>query len=120
VKPFVKIHEVLRTDHRLEGISRAIYRELEQPPSDDPGPAATPPPGDDRVQVHAVVEMLHAVQNAWLAVNLDLHSDHPLDRGWMNVFRRWISSGILQAHWPAVRGEFSEGFVQPPNQLTMV
>jgi hypothetical protein len=30
----------------------------------------------------------------------------------MNVFRRWISSGIFQAHRPAVRVEFSEGFVR--------
>ena len=62
--------------------------------------------------VHAVVEMLQAVQNAWIAVNPDAYSDQPLNRGWMNVFRRWISSGIFQAHWPAVRGEFSEGFIR--------
>ena len=30
----------------------------------------------------------------------------------MNVFRRWVSSGIFQTHWPAVRGEFSEGFIR--------
>ena len=47
-----------------------------------------------------------------IAVNLDAYSDQPLNRGWMNVFRRWISSGIFHAHWPAVRGEFSEGFVR--------
>jgi hypothetical protein len=112
MKPFVKIHEALRTDPKLEGLSHELYRELEQPPSDGPGPAATPPPGDDRAHRHAVVEMLQAVQNAWIAVNLDVYSDQPLNRGWMNVFRRWISSGIFQAHWPAVRGEFSEGFIR--------
>lgn len=45
-------------------------------------------------------------------MNLDVYSDQPLNPGWMSVFRRWISSGVFQAHWPAVRGEFSEGFVR--------
>ena len=47
-----------------------------------------------------------------MSVSLDNYSDHPLNRGWMNVFRRWTSSRIFQTHWPAVRGEFSEGFVR--------
>ena len=112
MKPFVKIHEALRTDPKLEELSHKLYGELEQPGSDGPGPPATPPPGDDRAHRHAVIEMLQAVQNAWIALNLDAYSDQPLNRGWMNVFRRWVSSGIFQAHWPAVRGEFSEGFIR--------
>ena len=71
MKPFVKIHQALRTDPRLRGLSHELYRELEQPPIDGSGPAATPPTGDDRAHVHAVIEMLQAVQNAWIAVNLD-------------------------------------------------
>ena len=34
-----------------------------------------------------------------------------MNRGWMNVFRRWTTSSVFQDHWPALRGEFSEGFV---------
>ena len=56
--------------------------------------------------------MLQPEPSAWIAVNLDVYSDQPLNPGWMSVFRRWISSGVFQAHWPAVRGEFSEGFVR--------
>jgi hypothetical protein len=52
------------------------------------------------------------MENAWIGVNLESYSDHPLNRGWMNVFRRWTSSRTLQRHWPAIRGEFSEGFVR--------
>jgi hypothetical protein len=112
LKPFFKIHQALRTDPKLEGLSHQLYRELEQPPRDGPGAAATTPPGDDRSHVHAVIEMLQAVQSAWIAMNLDVNCDQPLNAGWMNVFRRWISSGIFQAYWPAVRGEFSEGFIR--------
>ena len=114
VKPFVKIHEALRTDPKLARLSQELYPERAQPAGAGAGtgPAGAPPPGDNRADVHAVVEMLQAMENAWIAVNLDAYSDHPLNRGWMNVFHRWIGSGIFHAHWPAVRGEFSEGFVR--------
>ena len=52
------------------------------------------------------------MENAWLAVDLEEFADHPMNRGWMNVFRRWTSSQAFQNYWPALRGEFSEGFVQ--------
>jgi len=112
MKPFVKIHQALRTDPKLAGLSHELYPELLQPPSDGPAHAPTTPQRDDRAAVHAVIEMLQAMENAWIAVNLDVYSDQPLNRGWMNVFRRWIGSGIFRTHWPAVRGEFSEGFVR--------
>jgi hypothetical protein len=113
MQPFVKIHQALRTDPKLQRLSHQLYRELQQqPPNDGPGPAATLPSGDDRAHVHAVIEMLQAVQSAWIAMNLDVYSDQPFNPGWMNIFRRWISSGVFQAHWPAVRGEFSEGFIR--------
>ncbi len=112
MKPFVKIHQALRTDPKLASLSHELYRKRGQPAGDGPGPATCPPPGDDRAHVHAIIEMLRAMENAWIAVNLDVYSDQPLNRGWMNVFRRWISSGIFQTHWPEVRGEFSDGFVR--------
>ncbi len=112
MKPFVKIHEALRTDPKLEGLSRELYPRRGQVASEGTPRAASAPSGDNRAHVHAVIEMLQAMENAWIALNLDDYSDHPLNRGWMNVFRRWISSDIFQAHWPTVRGEFSEGFVR--------
>jgi hypothetical protein len=112
VKPFVKVHEALRTDPKLEGLSRELYARRGLACQTGAPTEAIPSSGDDRADVHAVIQMLQAMENAWIAVDLDAYSDHPLNRGWMNVFRRWISSGSFHAHWPAVRGEFSEGFVR--------
>jgi hypothetical protein len=112
VKPFVKIHEALRTDPKLASLSHELYPKRGRLFGDGTGHLASPPMAEDRADVHAVVEMLQAMENAWLSVDLEGYSDHPLNRGWMNVFRRWISSDIFHAHWPAVRGEFSEGFVR--------
>ena len=112
VKPFVKIHEALRTDPNLASLSQELYSNRGKPASHGPPPAGSQPPLDDRAAVHAVIEMVQVMENAWIALNLDVYSDQPLNPGWMNVFRRWISSGVFQAHWPAVRGEFSEGFIR--------
>ncbi len=106
IRPFVAVQQALRTDPNLERLSLDLYPELAQV-------YRTPTPaGDPRAEMHAVLEMLQAMENAWVAVGLDAYSDHPLNRGWMNVFRRWTSSSVFQTHWPAVRGEFSEGFVR--------
>ena len=112
VKPFVEVHHALRTEANLERISHELYPELSNLAGGGSSPAPTPTPGAYRAEMHAVIEMLQAMENAWLSVDLDAHSDHPLNRGWMNVFRRWTSSSIFQTHWPAVRGEYSEGFVR--------
>jgi hypothetical protein len=112
MKRFHKIHEALRTDRKLARLSHELYPELVQRGGDGPGPTEAPPPGEDLSHVHAIIEMLQAMENAWIAVNLDAYADQPLIRGLMNGFRRWANSGIFRTHWPAVRGEFSEGFVQ--------
>lgn len=119
VKPFVGIHEALRDDGRLENLSHELYPEIRPrtgapatPGAAPAAPAAAAGSSPNRVEVHAVIQMLQAMENAWMAVNLESYSDHPLNRGWMNAFRRWTSSSVFQTYWPAVRGEFSEGFVR--------
>ncbi len=117
VKGFVDVHKDFRDDRKLDRIGRELYPELENMlgrPNNitaDQGERSHQP-GNENAEVHAVVQMLQVMENAWLALDLETYSDHPLNRGWMNVFRRWTSSGTLQRYWPTVRGEFSEGFVR--------
>jgi hypothetical protein len=119
VKGFVEVHKDFRGDTKLEQIGRELYPELERllaAPSDvtttNSNGEKSLRTGNESAEIHAVVQMLQVMENAWLGLNLDTYSDHPLNRGWMNVFRRWTSSGTLQRYWPTVRGEFSEGFVR--------
>ena len=35
--------------------------------------------------------------------DLERFGAHPLNRGWMNVFRRWSASGAFHRYWPALR-----------------
>lgn len=80
-------------------ISKQIYPEL------------TGNSDDDRKQLHLVCHMLQVLEDAWLTMNLGGYKEHPLNRGWLTVFRRWTSSDAVRQYWPMVRGEFSSPFV---------
>ncbi len=68
-----------------------------------------------------VAQMLQTMEIAWLRMQLGEFSEHPLNRGWMNVFRRWTNSEIVNRHWAALRGQFSQDFVQfCKNELKLV
>jgi hypothetical protein len=56
--------------------------------------------------------MLQVMENAWLRLRLGQYYEHPLNRGWMTVFRRWTNSEAFSKYWPCLRGEFSQEFVQ--------
>jgi len=62
-------------------------------------------------EVTTVGEMLQVMENAWLALRMENYRDHPMHRGWMNVFRRWSCSDIFQQLWPVFRGQFNRDFV---------
>jgi hypothetical protein len=52
------------------------------------------------------------MENAWLGVRLEGSYAHPLNRGWMSVFRRWANSEVFREHWLTLRGEYSQDFVR--------
>jgi hypothetical protein len=62
-------------------------------------------------EVTTVGAMLQTMENAWLALRMENYRDHPTNRGWMNVFRRWSCSDIFQQLWPVFRGQFNRDFV---------
>ena len=62
--------------------------------------------------LHMTAQMLQVMENAWLGIHLEGFHAHPLNRGWMSVFRRWSSSAAFQECWPFLRGEFGQDFVR--------
>jgi hypothetical protein len=87
------------------------------PAAQGPGAAVAPDgaqpsaAGQSCAEVHALLQMLQIMQNAWLSLNLDVHYAHPLNRGWMDVFYRWTNTPLFRRHWPVLRSEFARGFV---------
>ncbi len=58
-----------------------------------------------------ISQTLQVMEIAWAASELDEFHAHPLNRGWMNTFRRWTSSQTLHRYWPFLRAEYSKPFV---------
>jgi choline dehydrogenase len=108
VKPYIRLQTELRTDPNLGPFSRDLYSVLSTAP--------LPPPaghGDHaRAELHAVAQLLQIMENAYLAMHLDVYHEHPINSGWMTVFRRWSQSRTFLKYWPELRGEFSREFVK--------
>ena len=73
-------------------------------------PAPLPPPTME--ELRAVNQTLQVMEMTWAAMKLHSFHAHPLNRGWMNTFRRWTTSVQFQLCWPFLRGEYSRPFVQ--------
>jgi hypothetical protein len=56
--------------------------------------------------------MLQIMENTWLTLGLSKLSDLPMNRGWVNVFRRWADTPAFQALWPYLRPEYGAEFVR--------
>ena len=92
----------LRTDHELVPLSRAIYPELANPAPNDPGVP----------EIHAVAQLIQAMEAAWVDLQQSGFRDLPMNRGWMGVFRRWSGTPALRRLWPILRGEYRQDFVK--------
>jgi hypothetical protein len=80
-------------------------------PSPSPSPAAAPTVAD-RAEVHAVCRMLQMMEDAWISLGLKRYSALPMNRGWLNSFRRWTSTAAFQRLWPTLRSEYGSDFVE--------
>jgi GNAT superfamily N-acetyltransferase len=92
-----------------------LIRALEAAPAhpEAPPPGALPPEVNVSSADHAfVAQLLQLMENTWLDVHLDQHPAHPLNSGWMNLFRRWSQHPKLRLLWPLMRQEFSQEFVR--------
>ncbi len=63
------------------------------------------------MELTTVGQMLQVMENAWIALKMESRSDHPMNRGWMNIFRRWAGSETFQQMWPVFRGQFNRDFI---------
>jgi hypothetical protein len=63
-------------------------------------------------ELHAANQMIQVMEYAWLGVRMEGYPEHPINRGWMNVFRRCAHSALLHRYWPALRGGFHQEFVR--------
>jgi predicted acylesterase/phospholipase RssA len=113
-RAFMEVEQELRRDPSLRSFSRDLFPELSngQPETITQGAAPMPKPDTSIPELHMVCHMLQVMENAWLGLSLGKYHEHPLNRGWMNVFRRWTDSDAFSRYWPALRGQYGQEFVQ--------
>lgn len=96
----------VRTDDRLKHFTRDLYPELRV------WKGASKDDEQERREVLAVNQALNVLELAWLGIELDSHYAHPMNRGWVNAFRRWTTTETFQRYWPVLRAEYSKDFVR--------
>ena len=134
--------DVMRKDPRLESLNRAFYPELVAATSTDRNevesvlrtmPAEAPwavrewareilGPTLDRwlyqdgtvrmAELRAMAQLVDVMEAAWMRLKLNATHPEPLQRGWMNCFRRWTATKVFQRYWAILRPEYSSGFVR--------
>ena len=63
-------------------------------------------------EFRAVDQMMQLMELSFLGIDLDRYHAHPLNRGWMNTFRRWTATAAFQRYWPVLAGTYSKEFVE--------
>ena len=102
------LERLLRDDPDLLRYDLEIYPELRSVFGVDPGNIAVNP----RAALHTCNLQIQLMEQVHLAVNLDEFHSHALNRGWMNLFRRWTSADTFRRFWPTLCGMYSQQFAR--------
>jgi hypothetical protein len=102
-----EIQAELAKSAELKGLSEDLYPELKAS-----GAAAGGGNPLRQAELHTVARMLATMENAWIGLSLNRTSTLPINRGWMNSFRRWVGSDAFRRAWPILRSECSAEFVR--------
>jgi GNAT superfamily N-acetyltransferase len=111
VEAFSNLHATIRSDPHLIKLSMELYPELEFERRPAPVPRVSSE-AEKSAELHAINQILIAMEQAWLGVRLDGYPEHPMNRGYLNVFRRCCGSRTIHRHWPTVRGSLNQEFVR--------
>src|SRR5438105_11625465 len=103
---FVAIENRLKEDKSLAGYDQEIYPEL-RTVLGMARAESTPP----TVVLHFCNNQLQLMENVFLALNLARFHAHPLNRGWLNLFRRWTATPTMRLLWPSLKSTYSRDFV---------
>ena len=102
------LERLLRDDPDLLRYDLEIYPELCSVFGMDQGTVAPNP----RAALHTCNLQVQLMEQVYLAVKLEEFHGHALNRGWMNLFRRWTSSATFRLFWTTLCGMYSQQFVR--------
>jgi GNAT superfamily N-acetyltransferase len=103
----VDLEARLRDDPELKGYDLEIYPEIALLLGADP---TSWPASDERAALHFSNMQLQLMENVFVALEFQKYHAYALNRGWMNLFRRWATTATFQKLWPGLRGGYSRQF----------
>jgi GNAT superfamily N-acetyltransferase len=103
----IRLEARLHDDPHLARYDLEIYPEVVSLLGANPAAASTT---DERAQLHFCNMQLDLMENIFLAIELEKSYAYALNRGWMNLFRRWAMTETFQKLWPGLRGGYSRQF----------
>jgi len=104
----IKLEAKLRDDPQLARYDAEIYPELEAFLGANP---TAWPALDPRAALHFCAMQIQLMENVFIALEFQKYHSYALNRGWMNLFRRWAVAPTFQKLWPGLRGSYSRRFV---------
>jgi len=108
-----RIVDDIRTDPGLAFLDGQIFPEYNRiPASRRPTPEFWIPddPQKFRSGFYVCNRMLQLMENVYLALNLEEQFNHPDNRGWMNLYKRWSWSGMFRLTWAICAGTYGVRF----------
>jgi hypothetical protein len=110
-----RILERIRSDERLRFLDRQLNPEW--PHLEDKVGAQSHPqhwlPNDVlalRSAFYLCESIIQLMQSVYIDVNLETTFDHPDNRGWMNLFRRFAAAGMLRVTWAVSSASYGARF----------
>lgn len=109
------IYEQIRTAPQLAFLDAQIYPEwpalAETVKPDYTGRLWLPETMDElRAGFYLCSRMIELMEDVYRDLRLEDNFDHPDNRGWMNLFRHWTGSAMLQAAWAVTASTFEARF----------
>ncbi len=111
-----RIARSVRDDPRLGFMALQLFPELWDLETStgaplDRGDFGLPASGEAlRCGFYVAHEMIQLMENVYLDLDLETQLDHPDNRGWMNLFRRWAWSSMFRASWAISASTFGARF----------
>jgi len=103
-----RLYERLRKDDKLKFLDGQFYPEWRRlqsmaylEPEEAPQIERWLPKDPEQIRAgfYLCSSLIQLMEDIYLALDLDQEADHPDNRGWMNLFKHWSWSGMLQATW---------------------
>ena len=98
----------------LDGILFAMARsdqgEGQDVTSDEDGAPADRPQEFRRASISSATRSSSSMENVYVDLNLEAESDHPDNRGWMNIFHNWAWSPMLRVAWAMSAASYGARF----------